>query len=307
MRTQSATDPVVQIAERQCGVISRDQLLSSLLTPSRVKRWIAAGRLFPVHRGVYALGHRRLSSEARVRAALLYAGPDAALSPTTAAWWWQLHARAPTTIHLTTTRRPRDQRGLRIHRRRVVEAVTHRGLRVTSIPRTLLDLASTLPFDQLRRALAEADYRDLLDPPAVSAILDRGHAGSTALRSALARHLPALAATRSVLEERFLHLCERSGVPLPEMNVWIDGFLVDALWRSERVVVELDGYRAHASTARIESDRARDLRLRALGFVVLRYTWAQITKRPAATVSDLRSALAHQRAPAARSQAGIPT
>ena len=107
--------------------------------------------------------------------------------------------------------------------------------------------------------------------------------------------MPELARTYSVLEERFLALCERSGIEMPEVNVSIEGMLVDAVWRRQRVAVELDGYQAHGSRAAIERDRTREMALRAAGFSVLRYTWQQVTEEPEQVVADLRAAVTQPR------------
>jgi hypothetical protein len=133
---------------------------------------------------------------------------------------------------------------------------------VTTVPQTLLDLAPSLTHRQLRRALAEADYRRLLDVDAVRAQLGRGRPGSAALRRALDEHLPLLAKTATEIEALFLDLCERCGIPLPEVNVPVCGFKVDALWRERRLVVELDGGPAHTSPGQMYRDRERDLTLR---------------------------------------------
>jgi hypothetical protein len=140
--------------------------------------------------------------------------------------------------------------------------------------------------------LAEAEYRRLLDLDAVCALLGRGRPGSANLRAALRRHQPRLALARSVLEERFLALCESARLPLPECNARVEGLTVDMFWRGPRVIVELDGHDAHDSRARIERDRRRELRLRAAGFIVLRYTWEQVTREPKLVAADLRLALA---------------
>jgi very-short-patch-repair endonuclease len=107
----------------------------------------------------------------------------------------------------------------------------------------------------------------------------------------LKAHLPSLAATLSVLEERFLLLCEAYGIPLPEANAVVGGLKVDALWRGSRTIVELDGHDAHAHPSAIERDRAREVLLRAAGFRVLRYTWQQVTEQPDVVAADLRLAL----------------
>ncbi|HEU0025291.1 MAG TPA: DUF559 domain-containing protein [Thermoleophilaceae bacterium] len=241
---------------------------------------------------MFAVGHRRLSPEGKVAAALLYAGPGAALSHVTAAWWFELWPRAPKTIHVTRRGRRASRDGVRLHRSQRIERIRHRGFPVTTVERTLLDLAAAVSMDDLRRTLAEADYRRLLDLRALEAVLGPGRRGATALRHALAHHMPELARTRSRLERAFLFLCEAEGIPLPQVNVWVAGFRVDAVWRAERVAVELDGGASHARPATMESDRARDLRLRATGFVVLRYTWRQVRREPELVAADLRATLA---------------
>jgi hypothetical protein len=194
-------------------------------------------------------------------------------------------------IHATVPGRRLSMPAVRVHHSRRMEATTHRGLPVTTVPRTLLDLASVLPYTQLRRALAEADYRRLLAAADVEAVLGRGRHGSAALRKAFDEHLPELAATRSMLEERFLSLCEQAELPLPEVNSIVCGLEVDAVWREQRVIAELDGHRAHALIAATERDRQRELTLRSAAYRVLRYTWRQVTRYPEEVSADLRSAL----------------
>jgi hypothetical protein len=203
----------------------------------------------------------------------------------------ELIEATPRRIHVTTPRDLASLPDVRMHGRRSLECLRHLGLPVTTPSLTLLDLASTLPFADLRRALAEADYRGLLDPASIERLLGRGRPGSAALRRALSLHLPHLAETRSLLERRFLLLVERSGLPLPEVNAIVEGLMVDALWRDAGVVVELDGHRAHARAAASERDRGRELALRAAGFTVLRYTWQQVRHKRAAVIADLRAAL----------------
>jgi hypothetical protein len=290
-RTQIAPPRLRELAKRQWGVFSRAQLRRCGFSDAGIARAVGRGWLVRVHPGVYALGHDALPIEGRLVAALLYAGPGSALSHTTAAWWWGVFETAPRVIHISSGHRRRPRRGLRLHLPRGLEPAFHRTLPVTSVPRTLRDLAASLGFDSLRRAVAEADYRNLLDPTAVIAVCGPGRPGSAALRSALKAHLPSLAATLSVLEERFLLLCEAYGIPLPEANAVVGGLKVDALWRGSRTIVELDGHDAHAHPSAIERDRAREVLLRAAGFRVLRYTWQQVTEQPDVVAADLRLAL----------------
>jgi very-short-patch-repair endonuclease len=243
---------------------------------------------------VYAVGHRQLGTEGRLIAALLYAGPGSALSRATAAWWWQLLNFEPATIEIVAPGRRRSLPGVRVRRCTQLNRVMHRGLPVTGLASTLRDAASTLPFGALRHALAEADHRRLCDLGELASTLGRGRPGSAALRRALALHFPELAQTLSVLEERFLDLLKRSGLAMPEVNARVEGLMVDALWRQERLIVELDGHATHDRPAAIEQDRRRELALRSRGYAVIRYTWAQITRDPDAVLSDLQTALAER-------------
>lgn len=290
-RARDAAVQVARLAERQWGIVTRMQLQQCGLSGTGVSRWVHDGRLHRVHPGVYAVGHRALGVEGRLAAALFYAGPGAMLSHVTAAWWWQLLRAEPRRIHVSTPGRRRSLPEVSVHHPRRLDRTSRRRLPVTTVPRTLLDVAAVVPFDELRRALAEAEYRRLLSVDEVEAVLGRGHPGSAALRFALTRHRPQFARTLSVLEERFLALCEASGIPLPEVNVKVRGRMIDALWRRQRVIVELDGHAAHATPAAIERDRHRELALRASGHLVLRYTWRQITEHPERVAADLRGAL----------------
>jgi hypothetical protein len=261
------------------------------LRGSAISRWIADSRLHRVHPGVYSLGHRVLGIEGRLFAALLYGGAGSALSHTTAAWWWGVIAAEPKRIHVSAATVRRSLPRLCAHRPRELVAAVHRGLPVTTLERTLVDLGALVTADVLRRALAEADYLRLLDPAEALRHTRRGRKGSAALRRALAEHFPELARTLSVLEERFLTLCDRAGLPMPDVNATVAGLMVDALWENARVIVELDGRAAHGTPASIERDRQRELALRGAGYTVLRYTWQQVTREPAAVVGDLRAAL----------------
>ncbi len=172
----------------------------------------------------------------------------------------------------------------------------HRSLPVTAIAQTVLDFASVASFRRVRHALAELDYRRALDLDAIEGVLGRGRPGCELLRRAIAEHRPEMAYTRSEFERRFLELCEAAGLPIPKFNASVCGFKVDALWREQRVVVELDGRGNHGTAAQIARDHERDLRLRAAGFTVLRYSWRQLTDRRELVLADLRRALELRRA-----------
>ena len=220
-------------------------------------------------------------------AALFYAGPGAALSHTTAAWWLGMLQTKPRLVHVCTPARRQSLRDVRVHPRRTPERIWHKRFPLTPPAQTLLDIATVVRITELRRALAEAEYLRLVTLEEVDAMLGRGRPGSAALRAALDCHRPELARTKSLLEEKFLLLCERYSLTPPAVNVWVAGWLVDAVWFDQHVVVELDSHAAHATPARLENDHRRDLDLRAAGYVVLRYTWQQVTETPELVVADL--------------------
>lgn len=287
---QNAKVRVGRRADLQRGRVSWVQLRALGVSKGTISTWAGQRYLILVLPGVYAVGHAAPSIEADLFAAVLYAGPGAMLSHATAAWWWGLIEEQPRVIHVSTPRRCRSQPGVVVHDRRACQRLWHRELPISALPQTFLDLASMAPLRIVRRALAAADYRGVLDVEAAGALLSRGRPGSARLRAALADHQPKLARTRSELELLFLELCEAAGLPLPEVNGRVAGWEVDALWRAERVAVELDGYHNHRSPAQIKRDRCKELALRAAGLTPLRYSAEQLTADTAAVLADLSAA-----------------
>lgn len=276
------------LAGRQFGRVRADQIDAARST---IARWVRTGYLLPELPGVYAVGHAASTAESKLAAAVLYAGHGAALSHGTAAWWWGLLKHPPSLIHVSAPGRRRPSAGIRVHARREFERVHRNGLPVTTVEQTLLDFAASAERGLLRFAIANADYAELLDLDALDAICRRGAAGSAGLRAALAVHRPELAHTRSELERLLVELCVTHALPLPKLNVYRHGWLVDAVWDEQRLIVELDGYGSHRTKAQLESDHQRDLELRSLGYTVLRYTWRQLTETPEAVAADIRRCL----------------
>jgi very-short-patch-repair endonuclease len=241
---------------------------------------------------VYGVGHQAPSYEADLASALLYAGPGAALSHATAAHWLGLLDEQPRKIHVTTPRRCRSQPGIVVHAERRPDRFWHRRLPLAPLPQILLDLAATESRRKLRMALANADYKNLLDVGAVEQALGRGKPGTTRLRQALTEHQPRLARTKSDLEVAFLELCESAGIPLPETNERIAGWEVDALFRSHRIAVELDGHGNHRSPAQIRRDRRKELALRTAGLQPVRYSDEQVKNQPNEVIADVLRLLA---------------
>jgi very-short-patch-repair endonuclease len=255
------------------------------VTVRQIEHRVATGRLHPVGRGVYAVGHRVLSVEGRWRAAALSSGSGAVLSHSTAAAVWELRPAGGGAIHVTVPGRGgrRHRRGIAIHRSVTLgprDVTARRGLPVTSVARTIIDLARTLPQADLERIVDLADQRGLVD------FADLRTANSAALKAVLSNYRPA--PTRSELERRFLRLCDDHGVERPETNTRIEDIEVDFVWRDRRLIVEVDGYAYHRSPAAFELDRERDVRLGAVGWRVLRFTWRQVTQRPAWVAGAVR-------------------
>jgi Protein of unknown function (DUF559)/Transcriptional regulator, AbiEi antitoxin len=290
-RDENAIVRVATLAATQWGVVALWQLMRLGISRATIYRWLSRGYLQQVHPGVFAVGHVALGIEGRLAAALFHAGTGSALSHTTSAWWWGLWPDAPGDIHVSVPSRRRSTPGVVVHARRTCDRAWVRRLPATTVNQTLLDCASMLPLGDVRRCLAEADFQDLLDAREAEAIAGRGRPGSRRLLQALREYLPEIARTRSQLERGFLELCQRFGVEMPEVNVFIEAFLVDAVWRDQRVIVELDGGAAHSSPAQMERDRQRDLVLRAAGYTVLRYTWQMVTREPERVTADLMRTL----------------
>jgi very-short-patch-repair endonuclease len=167
------------------------------------------------------------------------------------------------------------------------------GFPLTTPARTIHDLAGTLISRQLEQVLARADRQRLLDREKIGTLLKRypRRRGRARLRALLATpDGPAL--TRSEAEDRFLSLVRKAGLRHPETNVMVNGFEVDALWRAERLVVEIDGFAFHSLPGAFERDRQRDGVLAAAGFRVMRVVWRQLTLEPEALLARLVQALA---------------
>lgn len=276
------------LATRQFGRARWDQILGVGASERTVRRWVADGYLQPRLPRVYAVGHTAPSHEAAHCEALLYAGPGAMLGHASGLWWWQVLERPVYPIQISTPRRVGSRPGIEVHGRRSLDQVHVRGLAVSTVDQALLDFASVASADRLRFALANADYLKLLRLDGLDVLMGRGTKGTVALRAALAMHRPQLAHTRSELERRLVALTERHELPLPRCNVRLHGYLVDALWADAKLVVEVDGYRAHRSMAQLRRDHQRDLELRSHGYVVLRYAWDQLTNDPGAVAADIR-------------------
>jgi very-short-patch-repair endonuclease len=287
MRTQSTIEPAIgRIADAQYGVVARAQLLALGLGADPIGRRVRCGRLRPLHRGVYAVGHLVLRREAHWLAAVLACGDGAVLSHAAAAAHWGLRPSAATRVDVTVRGTGgRKRPGLRVHRHATLlaaEITRHEGIPVTTPARTLLDLAASLPRRAVERALDQSAVLRLFDFTALCAAAEahRGRPGAPLLSAVLEQHSVGSTLTRSELEERFLRFCAERGIVSPRVNATVAGLEVDFYWPRPKLVVEVDGWAFHRTRAAFERDRRRDTRLAAAGIRVLRLTDRQLATTP---------------------------
>lgn len=291
-------------------MVSRAELAALGFSSHEVAARVAAGRLIPVFAGTFAHGAVPLGADGRRLAAVLSCGPGALLSHRSAAELGGLlpERRIPGPPHVTVPRDgPRRRAGIVVHGASGLESSAGRGIPCTTVERTLVDCAGQRGNLDLEDAVARAVRDHALDVEGLLAILDSGRRfrGARALRRILAESDPRSGPTRSELERRLLILCRRHGLPRPLVNAVLDVGLsqpleVDFLWPAERVVVELDSFAFHADPSRIVEDRRRDVALTLAAYERLRFTWADVTRRPASTAAQIRSLLRRR----ARSTAG---
>lgn len=277
-------------------MVSRGQLLVAGVPPATIGDRARSGRLLPLHPGVYAVGHARLRREGHWLAAVLAVGPGAALSHRDAAGLHDLRAANHARIDVSTAGKAGSSAKIAVHRTRTLDAqdvTTLRGIPVTTVARTLVDLAGVVPRDHLTKAIKEAERQRVFDLKAVEAVMVRTRgrrgAGHGALSEALAeRRALETTHTLSPLEDAFLPLIRGAGLPLPSTNAIVEGLQVDAVWHTQRVAVELDGWEDHGTRRAFERDRERDAILTAAGWRVVRFTHRQVTRRPDRVAQTLR-------------------
>lgn len=304
MRTEIASHlrdaEVARVASRQFGLITRRQLDGIGLTSPAVALRVRCGRLHRIRRGVYAVGHTVLSRDARRLAAVLTFGDGAVLAHASAAGLHDLRPDNGTLVHVAVPpgRRCRPRPGICVHHAgdlTPADCTTRRGIPVTTLARTLADLGESVPANHVRAAFIRAEQLRVLDMREIDAALARAHRrrrGPAILRELLRGYDPRWQETLSGLELRLLDIVAAHDLPAPDVNAWIDGrFLVDVLWRRERLAVETDSARFHDTPHARRSDARRDRELRRLGLTVLRVTDAELGGRPDTVAARLTRAL----------------
>jgi very-short-patch-repair endonuclease len=259
----------------------------------------ANGWIVRVLQGVYAVGYRPLTRQGEWMAALLAMGPGAVLSHRSAGALWKIWGEGERkVVEVVIPRRHGRKRrhGVKIHRPEVLppeELTEHSGFPVTTAPRTLLDLASSLSGRQLERAIDEAARLRLCTSEEMIAVAQVARRpGSRRLLAALGIHEAGSTPTRSELEERFLAICRNRHLPQPEVNVPLLDYVVDFFWPEARLVVEVDGQATHGTRRAFQDDRDRDGRLAVADYRVVRFTWWDVTRRPAVVADRVRRLLA---------------
>jgi len=280
---------VAKLATRSHGVVTRGQLLAAGITLAEIRQRLAIGALQREHWGVYRVGHRAPSVEARYLAAVWACGDAAVLSGRAAAHLWGILKGAAPPPEVTAPGEHRIE-GVTTHRARSIERTTHRGIPVTTVPRTLVDLASHLSLDALARACHEAGVKYDTTPSQVEAVLAKRPKtkGAAKLRAVLRGDMPV---TLSELERQFQRRLKEAGLPLPKTNKPAHGRRVDCRWPDLRLTVELDSYRYHHSRHAWEQDRRREREARARGDEFRRYTYGDVVERPRLMLAELRALL----------------
>lgn len=283
---------LARIAQQQHGVVTRSQLLRAGVSTRQIETRIEAGSLLREHRGVYRVGHRAPSIEATYLAAVMAAGEGAVLSRLAAAHVHGLVKGPPPPPDVTAPTERRIE-GVRTHRCRVLNArscAMVRGIPITSVPRTLVDIASVLSVEALARACHEAGVLYGTTPADVAAELELrpNIAGARRLRRVIEGDVHV---TLSALERRFLQLLDADGLRLPITNRPAGGRRVDCRWPEQKLTVELDSYRFHNSRRSWEQDHRREREARARGDEFRRYTHADVFEDPRFMLRELRSLL----------------
>jgi very-short-patch-repair endonuclease len=233
-------------------------------------------------------------------AAVLASGPDAALSHWSAAALWMIRPNSRELVDVTDPRKSRSWDGIRRHHKALPadEVTIEEGIPVTTVPRTIFDLAATEPVDVVSTMLKEAEYLELHDRLSLWDLVHRyrGRRGVRRVRVALERlEEEPPGRRRRGLEERFAPFLRRHRLPIPHFNHWITvagkRYQVDCHWAGTREIVELDGWDGHSTRSALREDRARDRRLRVAGYSVTHITWNQLDDEPEAVASDLRALL----------------
>ena len=286
---------LAEFAAAQHGVVAIWQLYVLGFSYRVVERRVAAGRLHRVYRGVYAVGHRKITPRGHLMAAVLACGSEGLLSHRSNAGLRSLLPDGRSVIDVTIPGRGSRRIGRRVvvHGARSLhpdDIDMYDGIPCTSVARMLLEVAGSSPRRHLERAFETAERERVLDLREVHSTLARssGHRGTKPLLSIIEQLTDPPPNVRSEFERRVFEACDARGMPRPQLNVSVEGREVDMVWG--RVLVELDSWKFHGTRAAFERDRERDVTLRLKGYIPLRFTWRQAIPDPDAFVATVQSA-----------------
>lgn len=294
-----------ELARDQHGIVAHRQLLALGLARRTIARAIELGRLYPVLRGVYGLGHQPSGRHPELRAATLACGEGSLVSHGTAAallgFWRNPPPRIDVIAPLEAGRKIAAIRRRHVPFPRSGEAWLYEGVPCTTPARTIVDVAGLGKEALLRRTIEEAAVRRMLSVPQIDAVLDgpsrRGARTLLRLLGPWRRYREGMT-IRSRQEAKLLPLLSEHGLPVPQVNeklmIGPESFEVDFLWRPVRLVVETDSHRFHDNPEAMARDRHRDRVLRGAGFRVWRIRWDDLTQRSESTLAEL-SRLIRQR------------
>ena len=284
---------LARIAHEAHGLVTRAELLRAGITAGEIKQRLGNGLLIPEYRGVYRVGHRAPTVEARYLAAVLACGPGALLCGRAAAHIYRL-VKGPVPSPEVVARTYRRLQGVRTKRCQSPDprdGTTFRGIPMSTVPRTLVDLAALLPLNDLAGACHEAEVLFHVTPSRVEAVLVRRprSPGAQLLRTVLWGDVHV---TLSKLERRFLKLLRKAGLPLPQTNIVASERRVDCRWPEHRLTVELVSYRYHRSRYAWEQDHLRAREAYARGDEFREYTYGDVFEDPTYMLAELRGLLA---------------
>jgi hypothetical protein len=276
------------LAKRQHGLATTQQIIAAGLTQSGIRDRVHREALHRVYRGVYSIGHAVLSQHGQWLAPVLAAGPRAALAHFASTELFELRRWKTGELHVVVPSR-RTVPGVHVHRTTLhpLDVVVYKGIPVTNVARTLVDLTDITDEHEILAIISEAAWRRRLDLDAAEAAMARanGRRNLRALERAIARYRAGEKGPKSRAELRFLRLPHETP---PLSNAHVEGEEVDAHWPAKRLIVEVDGH-GHARPAQRRDDARRDAKLRSAGWTVVRVTAKEVEVAPERVLSSLGS------------------